>query len=88
MMLPSGSVGPIDRISDLESGEIPLYEGFFESGFRDQIPSLVTETKVVRISPGQLNPPSWRTLITMQNIGENRRGSIVLFYLSFEWWGV
>ena len=27
--------GPIDRISDLEADEVPVYEGFFESGFRD-----------------------------------------------------
>ncbi|KAF2557201.1 hypothetical protein F2Q68_00016714 [Brassica cretica] len=63
--------GPIDRVSDLEPGEIPIYEGFFESGFRDQIPSLVAEiSKAVRISPGQLNPTSWRTLIAIQNLGD------------------
>ncbi|KAF2534687.1 hypothetical protein F2Q70_00030023 [Brassica cretica] len=63
--------GPFDRVSDFELGEIPVYEGFFESGFRDQVPSLVAEiSKVVRISPGQLNPPSWRILIAMQNLGD------------------
>ena len=42
--------GPFDRVSDFEPDEIPVYEGFFESGFRDQIPSLVAEiSKVVKI---------------------------------------
>ena len=27
--------GPIDRVSDFEVDEVPVYEGFFESGFRD-----------------------------------------------------
>ena len=26
--------GPFDRVSDFELGEIPVYEGFFELGFR------------------------------------------------------
>ncbi|WZZ45174.1 hypothetical protein YC2023_041433 [Brassica napus] len=63
--------GPFDRVSDFELGEIPVYEGFFESGFRDQIPSLVAEiSKAVKISHVQLNPPSWRILIAMQNLGD------------------
>ncbi|KAF3578216.1 hypothetical protein DY000_02034234 [Brassica cretica] len=63
--------GPFDRVSDFELGEIPVYEGFFESGFRDRIPSLVAEVlKAVKISPGQLNPISWRTLIAIQNLGD------------------
>ena len=63
--------GPFDRVSDFELGEIPVYQGFFESGFGDQIPSLVAEiSKAVKISPGQLNPPSWRILIAMQNLGD------------------
>ncbi|KAH0866880.1 hypothetical protein HID58_073902 [Brassica napus] len=33
--------GPVDRVSDFEIDEIPVYEGFFESGFRDRVPSLV-----------------------------------------------
>ena len=63
--------GPFDRVSDFELGEIHGYEGFFESSFRDQIPSLVAEiSKVVKISPGQLNPPSWRILMVMQSLGD------------------
>ena len=63
--------GSFDRVSDFELGEIPVYAGFFESGFKDQVPSLVAKIlKVVRISPGQLNPPSWRILIAMHNLGD------------------
>ncbi|KAF2587520.1 hypothetical protein F2Q70_00037233 [Brassica cretica] len=52
-------------------GEVPVYEGFFESGFRDQVPSLIAElSRAVNISPGQLNPPAWRILIAMQNLGD------------------
>ena len=61
--------GPFDRVSVFEACEVPVYEGFFESGFSDQVPSLVAKvSKAVNISPGQLNSPSWRTLIAMQNL--------------------
>ncbi|KAF2530638.1 hypothetical protein F2Q70_00030765 [Brassica cretica] len=63
--------GPFDKVSDFELGEIPVYESFFESGFRDQIHSLVDEiSKAEKISPGQLNPSFWRILIAMQNLGD------------------
>ncbi|KAF3557919.1 hypothetical protein F2Q69_00013496 [Brassica cretica] len=63
--------GPIDRISDLEADEVPVYEGFFESGFRDRVPSLVAKvSEALEISPGQLNPPSWRILVALQNLGD------------------
>ncbi|KAL0886283.1 hypothetical protein Bca101_010266 [Brassica carinata] len=63
--------GPIDRVSDFEVDEVPVYEGFFESGFRDRVPSLVAKISgALGISPGQLNPPSWRTLIALQNLGD------------------
>lgn len=61
---------PADRVSDFEVDEIPVYEGFFESGFRDGVPSLVAKvSETFKISPGQLNPQAWRTLIAMQNLG-------------------
>ncbi|KAF3600365.1 hypothetical protein F2Q69_00035274 [Brassica cretica] len=64
--------GPFDRVSDFEAGEVPVYEGFFESGFRDQVPFLVAEvSKAMNISLGHLNPSSWRTLIAMQNLGDH-----------------
>ncbi|KAF3492558.1 hypothetical protein DY000_02052963 [Brassica cretica] len=51
--------GPVDRVSDFEIDEIPVYEGFFESGFRDRVPSLVVKvSETFGISPGQLNPPA------------------------------
>ena len=63
--------GPIDRFSDFEVDEVPVYEVFFESGFRDQVPSLVAKvSEALEISPGQLNPPSWRTLTALQNLGD------------------
>ncbi|KAF3538067.1 hypothetical protein F2Q69_00022946 [Brassica cretica] len=53
--------GPVDRASDFEADEVSVYEGFFESGFRDRVPSLVAKvSEALEISPGQLNPPSWR----------------------------
>ncbi|KAF2557911.1 hypothetical protein F2Q68_00016395 [Brassica cretica] len=63
--------GPIDRVSDFEPEEVLVYEGFFESGFRDRVPSLVAKvSETLEISPGQLNPPSWSILIAMQNLGD------------------
>ncbi|KAF3599309.1 hypothetical protein F2Q69_00036202 [Brassica cretica] len=40
-------------------------------GFRDRVPSLVAKiSETLEISPGQLNPPAWRTLIALQNLGD------------------
>ncbi|WZZ88663.1 hypothetical protein YC2023_117242 [Brassica napus] len=63
--------GPVDRVLDFEDDEVPVYEGFFESGFRDRVPLLVAKvSEALEISPGQLNPPSWRILIALQNLGD------------------
>ncbi|KAF3529532.1 hypothetical protein DY000_02039779 [Brassica cretica] len=63
--------GPIDRVSDFKVDEVPVYEGFFESGFRDRVPSLVAKvSEALEISYGQLNPSSWRTLIALLNLGD------------------
>ncbi|KAH0867433.1 hypothetical protein HID58_074455 [Brassica napus] len=63
--------GPEDRVSDFGVDEVPVYEGYFESGFRDRVPSLVAKiSETLEISPGQLNPPAWRTLIALQNLGD------------------
>ncbi|KAF2544742.1 hypothetical protein F2Q70_00022638 [Brassica cretica] len=65
---------PEDRVSDFGVDEVPVYEGYFASGFRDQIPSLVAKiSETLGISPGQLNPPAWRTLIALQNLGDLNR---------------
>ncbi|KAG2281083.1 hypothetical protein Bca52824_052303 [Brassica carinata] len=76
--------GPFDRVLDFELGEILVYEGFFESGFRDQILSLVAEiSKAVKISPGQLNPPSWRILIAMQSLSDLEGFTVGIVEVSF-----
>ena len=52
-------LGPVDRVSDFEVDKVPVYEGFFESCFRDRVSSLVAKvSEALEISPGQLNPPS------------------------------
>ncbi|KAF3600312.1 hypothetical protein F2Q69_00035703 [Brassica cretica] len=44
--------GPIDRASDFGVDEVPVYEGFFESGFRDRVTSLVAKvSEALDISP-------------------------------------
>ncbi|WZZ63659.1 hypothetical protein YC2023_075029 [Brassica napus] len=35
--------GPEDRVSDFGVDEVHVYEGYFESGFRDRVPSLVAK---------------------------------------------
>ena len=45
--------GPIDRVLDFKVDEVPVYEGFFESGFRDRVPSLVAKvSEALEIYPG------------------------------------
>ncbi|KAG2307041.1 hypothetical protein Bca52824_026789 [Brassica carinata] len=62
---------PSDRISDFRVDEVPVYEAFFESGFRGGIPSLIAKlSEFLEISPGQLTPPAWRILIAIQNLGD------------------
>ncbi|KAH0898735.1 hypothetical protein HID58_048303, partial [Brassica napus] len=63
--------GPEDRVSDFGVDEVPAYEGYFESGFRDRVPSLVAKiSETLEVSLGQLNPMTWRTLIALQNLGD------------------
>ena len=63
--------GLIDRVSDFDPNEVPVYEGFFESGFRVRVPSLVAKvSEAMEICPGQQNPPSWRIMIALQNLGD------------------
>ncbi|KAF3529107.1 hypothetical protein DY000_02040760 [Brassica cretica] len=62
---------PEDRVSDFGVDEVPVYEGYFAYGFRGQITSLVAKiSKTLGIYPGQLNPPAWRILIALQNLGD------------------
>ncbi|KAJ4901883.1 Uncharacterized protein Rs2_15834 [Raphanus sativus] len=64
--------------------EIAIYEAFFESGFRSDVPTLIVSLcNYFHISPSQLNPPAWRILIAIQNLGDEEglalRVSEVLF---------
>ncbi|KAG2266309.1 hypothetical protein Bca52824_073388, partial [Brassica carinata] len=53
--------GPVDRVSDFEADEVLV----------DRVPSLVAKvSEALEISPGQLNPPSLRILIALQNLGD------------------
>uniref|UniRef100_M4CWF2 Uncharacterized protein n=1 Tax=Brassica campestris TaxID=3711 RepID=M4CWF2_BRACM len=62
-------LGPVDRVSDFEIDEVPVYEGLSELGFRDRVPSLVEKvSEELEISSGQLNPPSCIILIALQNL--------------------
>ncbi|KAF2589401.1 hypothetical protein F2Q70_00038184 [Brassica cretica] len=52
-------------------GEIAVYEAFFDSGLRGVIPALIVGLcNLFEISPSQLNPPAWRILIAIQNVGD------------------
>ncbi|KAH0862674.1 hypothetical protein HID58_079885, partial [Brassica napus] len=46
------------RASSYIRGEIAVYEALFDSGLRGTIPALI------------LNPPAWRILIAIQNLGD------------------
>ncbi|KAJ4876031.1 Uncharacterized protein Rs2_41049 [Raphanus sativus] len=51
--------------------EIAIYEVFFESGFRGDVPSLIVSLcNYFHISLSQLNPPAWCILIAIQNLGD------------------
>ncbi|KAF2572382.1 hypothetical protein F2Q70_00005130 [Brassica cretica] len=61
----------------LHPGGITVYEAFFDSGFRGVVPALIVNLcGLFEIYPSQLNPPAWRILIAIQNLGD-------LEYLSF-----
>ncbi|KAF2552460.1 hypothetical protein F2Q68_00034468 [Brassica cretica] len=48
--------GPDDRVSDFCVDEVPVCEGYFESGFRDRVPSLVAKiSETLEISPAAQN---------------------------------
>ncbi|KAF3584706.1 hypothetical protein F2Q69_00028787 [Brassica cretica] len=60
-----------EHASSYVSGEIAIYEAFFDTGFRGVIPVLIASLcGFFEISPSQLNPPSWRLLVAIQNLGD------------------
>ncbi|KAH0879530.1 hypothetical protein HID58_066924 [Brassica napus] len=62
---------PEERASSYIPGEIAVYEAFFDSGLRGTIPALILGLcNLFEISPSQLNPPAWRILIAIQNLGD------------------
>ncbi|KAL0683773.1 hypothetical protein Bca4012_050621 [Brassica carinata] len=62
---------PKERASSYIPGEIAIYEAFFDSGLRGTIPALIAGLcNLFEISPSQLNPPAWRILIAIQNLGD------------------
>ncbi|KAL0716279.1 hypothetical protein Bca4012_065601 [Brassica carinata] len=62
---------PSERASNGTPEEIAIYEAFFESGFRGDVPSLIANLcSFFRISPSQLNPPAWRILIAIQSLSD------------------
>ena len=74
-LLPSSIVlrvpTPEERPSSYIPGEIAVYEAFFDSGLRGTIPALIAGfCNLFEISPSQLNPPAWRILIAIQNLGD------------------
>lgn len=62
---------PEERVFNFISGQIAVYEAFFVNGFRGVIMSLIaTLCDFFEISASQLNPPSWRLLLAIQNLGD------------------
>ena len=60
-----------ERASSCIPGEIAVYESFSDSGLRGLIPALIAGLcNLFEISPSQLNPPAWRILIDIQNLGD------------------
>ncbi|KAJ4889407.1 hypothetical protein Rs2_29155 [Raphanus sativus] len=67
------TLAPLSSPEHASSGmpeEIAIYEAFFESGFRDDVMSLIVSLcDYFHIYPSQLNPPALRILIAIQNLG-------------------
>ncbi|KAF3564636.1 hypothetical protein DY000_02016330 [Brassica cretica] len=62
---------PEERTSSYIPREIAVYKAFFYSGLRGTIPALIAGLcNLFEISPSQLNPPTWRILIAIQNLGD------------------
>ncbi|KAL0696626.1 hypothetical protein Bca4012_063806 [Brassica carinata] len=63
--------GLSERASNNMPYEIAIYEAFFEYGFRGDVPLLIADLcSFFQISPSQLNPPTWRILIAIQNMSD------------------
>ncbi|KAF2538112.1 hypothetical protein F2Q68_00020654 [Brassica cretica] len=59
-----------ERASSYIPGKIAVYEAFFDSSLRGTIPVLIAGLyNLFEIAHSQLNPPAWRILIAIQNLG-------------------
>ncbi|KAF3601125.1 hypothetical protein F2Q69_00036417 [Brassica cretica] len=66
--------GPVYRVSDFEIKEIPVYEGFFESGFRDRVPTLVAKvSEALEISLGRYHLHPSGMELPVQEISKKER---------------
>ena len=60
-----------ERASSYIPEEIVIYEAFFDTVLRGVIPTLVVRMcSLFEISPSKLNPPAWRILIAIENLGD------------------
>ncbi|KAF3585889.1 hypothetical protein F2Q69_00030632 [Brassica cretica] len=60
-----------ERAPDGRSDEIAIYEAYLEAGFRVGVPSIVAEvSSFFCFCPSQITPPTWRTLMAIQVLGE------------------
>ncbi|KAL0826472.1 hypothetical protein Bca101_050149 [Brassica carinata] len=63
--------GGLKRASDGGPGEIAIFEAYLIAGFRGIVPSLVAEvSSFLGFCPSQLTPLSWKTLMSIQVLGE------------------
>ncbi|KAF2561604.1 hypothetical protein F2Q70_00016784 [Brassica cretica] len=61
--------GPCSEIQ--EGGEIVIFEAYLIAGFQGIVPSLVAEvSSFLGFCPSQLTPLSWKTLMSIQVLGE------------------
>ncbi|KAL0846966.1 hypothetical protein Bca101_020212 [Brassica carinata] len=67
------SPSKFERAPDGGVNEVAIYEAYLEAGMRSSVPSIVAEvSSYFGFCPSQITPPSWRTLMAIQVLGELR----------------